>query len=362
MTVSAYFSACYREARVQFRVAARRADAGLRELVLPGHTGPNGEPLAMDIATLGPADATTGLLMLSGTHGVEGFCGSGCQVGFFADQLLDALPRGSRAVLVHAVNPYGFAWLRRVNEDGVDLNRNVVDFTKPLPPSDAYEELHDALVPQDWDGPARERADACLTAYVERHGVRALQAAVTTGQYTRPNGLFFGGTRTAWSVRTLRQQLAELLPATLRQLAVLDLHTGLGPMGYGDPIFVGGSEDEYERARAWYGEEVRRITAANSISPPTVGGMPGLVSTLLPPGVVTYVALEFGTLPLNDVLLALRADHWLHAVPNRATPLRAAIQRQIRDAFYVDSAHWRAAVYGRVADFVVRAGRGLSGA
>ena len=31
-----------------------------------------------------------------------------------------------RVVIVHAVNPYGFACGRRFNEDGVDLNRNVL--------------------------------------------------------------------------------------------------------------------------------------------------------------------------------------------------------------------------------------------
>jgi hypothetical protein len=29
-------------------------------------------------------------------------------------------------VLVHALNPFGFAMLRRWNEEGVDLNRNAL--------------------------------------------------------------------------------------------------------------------------------------------------------------------------------------------------------------------------------------------
>jgi hypothetical protein len=61
-----------------------------------------------------------------------------------------------------------------------------------------------------------------------------------------------------------------------------------------------------------------------------------------------------------DVLTALRADNWLHAIPGRQTPLRATIERQVRDAFYVDSPAWKAAVYGRAADFVLRASRGLA--
>lgn len=359
MSVSTYFSGGYREARDRFRAAASDAGAELQESVLPVHCGPEGEPLVMDVAVLGPEGATTGLLVLSGTHGVEGFCGSGCQVGFFADRLIEALPSNCRVALVHAVNPFGFAWLRRVNEDGIDLNRNVVDFTAPLPSSTAYEALHDALVPVDWEGPERLRADALLQDYARRHGARALQAAIVAGQYTRPTGLFFGGTAESWSIRTLRRQLTSVLPRTLKQLAVIDLHTGLGPSGYGEPIFVGPNEAEYQRARSWYGDDVRSITSENSVSPPVIGGVPGLMPQILSADVTTYVTLEYGTLPLEEVMLALRADHWLHAVANRNTLQRAAIQSQMRDAFYVDTPYWRAAVYGRFADFVVRAGRGL---
>ena len=40
--------------------------------------------------------------------------------------------------------------------------------------------------------------------------------------------------------------------------------------------------------------------------------------------------------------------------------VRAAISRQIRDAFYVDTPAWKAATYGRAADMIVRTGRCLS--
>jgi hypothetical protein len=59
-------------------------------------------------------------------------------------------------------------------------------------------------------------------------------------------------------------------------------------------------------------------------------------------------------------LTALRADHWLNAVSKRETPLRAAISRQVRDAFYIDTPVWKAATYGRAADMIVRTGRRLS--
>src|SRR6478672_7572941 len=119
--------------------------------------------------------------MVSGTHGVEGFCGSGCQVGFLVDRVYEGLPKTVDVALVHALNPFGFAWLRRVNENNVDLNRNFQDFTKPLPPSPAYDEIHDILIPSDWDGEDRQRADSALQTFIKEKGLPSFQAAVTGG-------------------------------------------------------------------------------------------------------------------------------------------------------------------------------------
>jgi predicted deacylase len=79
-------------------------------------------------------------------------------------------------ILIHALNPYGFAWLRRVNEDNVDLNRNFRNFSEPLASSAAYEAIHDALVPLDWEGPARLEADAAIQEHIQTRGLAAFQA------------------------------------------------------------------------------------------------------------------------------------------------------------------------------------------
>src|SRR5208282_2660701 len=118
------------------------------------------------------------LLVSSGTHGVEGFCGSGCQVALLHDEtFLSTIARAGVSVLMlHALNPYGFSLLRRANEDNADLNRNFVDFGGPLPASDAYAALHQLLLPTTWPPPADNEAN--LAAWVAAHGAPAFQAAV----------------------------------------------------------------------------------------------------------------------------------------------------------------------------------------
>jgi hypothetical protein len=216
MSVADYFAADYAEARQKFLSAAREAGATLVAYEHPDKRGPNGEVLATDVALIGPKNATRVFLTSSATHGVEGFCGSGCQVGFFKDKLHEVASADTLSIIVHANNPHGFAWVRRVTEDNVDLNRNFQDFAKALPENAGYEELHPHLLPADWDGPARAEADKAIMAFIQSKGPLAYQAAVTIGQYKHGDGLFFGGFKPGWSNQTFRKILADLSPRLLQ--------------------------------------------------------------------------------------------------------------------------------------------------
>lgn len=361
MTVEQYFSATYAEAREKFRAEAKAAGATLTAYENPKAKGPGGETLTTDVACLGSADADKVYLTISGTHGVEGFCGSGAQIGHFRDRLFEAMPAGTRAVMIHAINPYGFAWLRRVTEDNVDLNRNFQDFSKPLPENKPYQEIHDFLIPDHWEGQGRAAADQGIMAFQQKNGAFAFQAAMTGGQYTHPNGLFFGGQKPTWSNETIRRILKEHVPASTKRLASIDFHTGLGPMGYGEPIFIGpegfGSE---ERSRAVFGPEVTNPNSGTSTSAKVTGTVPEAFLDLPRHIELTAIALEYGTQPVPQVLESLRGDHWLHAKGELDSDLGRLLKQRIRDAFYTDTSAWKAAVYGRAADFALRAFRGLA--
>jgi len=214
-------------------------------------------------------------------------------------------------------------------------------------------------VPEEWNDEHRQKADGNLRKYIAAHGMRAFQAAVSSGQYTRPTGLFYGGKTEGWSNRTLRQILREHVPAGVKMLAVLDFHTGLGPIAYGEPIFVG-SDTEFERAKKWYGPEVKKLDQGDAVSAIVTGDVSNAFRHSTHERETVYLALEYGTKSPWDVLTALRADHWLHSGPNRQTELRGKIKRNLRDALYVDRSDWKAAVYGRAADFAYRAARGFA--
>ncbi|MEX0815010.1 MAG: M14 family metallopeptidase [Dongiaceae bacterium] len=360
MAAADYFSSSYTAAREKFRAAARDAGAALESHRNPA-SGPAGEALSTDTARLGPARAARLLVTISATHGAEGFCGSGIQVGSLIAGLYGDLPPDTAVLAVHAINPHGFAWLRRVTEGNIDLNRNYVDHAAPYPANEGYETLQDAICPREWSDAALARARAILDAYAAEHGDMALQAAMSAGQYTHPDGVFHGGRAPTWSHRTLIDILRREGAGAAR-VAVIDLHSGLGPYGHGEIIndHAPGTAG-FGRVVAWYGDEATSSEAGTSTSAVVQGHTLLGVLGAVPRAEVTGVTLEYGTAPLDEVLTALRADNWLHLHGDPASAQGREIKGRLRRAFYPDADDWKQMVWKRAAEVQRRALAGLAG-
>ncbi len=194
------FGASYAAARQRFVDGQQRVAPELvRALQSHAHPlpGPQQEALGCDVLQLGQGETPQQLLVLiSGTHGVEGFAGSAIQSDCLP-LLEDVLQRHATlgVVMIHAFNPWGFAWLRRYDHEGIDLNRNFVDFAAPPPASPDYDRLHTRLLAS-----ARLTADNLHLLYQDM-GIdsAAFTAAVTGGQYRHRDGLFYGGAAPGWS-------------------------------------------------------------------------------------------------------------------------------------------------------------------
>jgi len=70
------FSATYSDARGKFLEACLRAGVPVEHHHHP-FKGPSGEMLATDVARVGPPDARDVVVVVSSTHGIEGYAGSG---------------------------------------------------------------------------------------------------------------------------------------------------------------------------------------------------------------------------------------------------------------------------------------------
>ena len=359
MNASDCFAPSYAQARAKFVAAAEAAGLDVASHLHP-MLGRDGEALALDVALEGPREATSLLLISSACHGAEGFCGSGVQVALLRDAAWHALlrERGVAVLYLHALNPYGFSWLRRVTHEGVDLNRNFHDFSQPLPANLGYDALAHLLVPEHW--PPSAEVQAALQRHVAVQGFVATQAAITSGQYTYPQGLFYGGANPTWSNVTLRHVL-QAHGQRCHRLGWIDLHTGLGPSGHGERIFACRDEAAaLARARAWWGPQVTSIYDGSSTSAMLSGLMWLAAEQECAQAEYTGIALEYGTVPVMEVIDALRGDHWLDCHPEAEAAQGAAIKRRLRDAFYTDTEAWKQRVVEQGFDAAQQAVRGLT--
>jgi Protein of unknown function (DUF2817) len=354
-----FFAQTYAEARTRFLHQAAAAGLDVQSHAHP-LVGRDGEALAMDVVRDGPADAHAVLLVTSACHGVEGFCGSGVQNAILDDTALraEARRRGVALLLVHALNPWGFSWWRRTTHENVDLNRNWHDFHVPLPQNAGYDTIAHWLVPATW--PPTAANEAALAGFAAQHGARALQTAISAGQHAHPQGLFFGGQGPTWSQQTLRHVLQDHGRRCAR-LGWIDLHTGLGPSGHGERIFACRDDAAaLARARGWWGADVTSIYDGSSTSSKLSGMMFEGLYEECGQAEYTGIALEYGTLPFDQVSYALRADQWLENHPEAGAAQRDAIKRQIRDAFYTDTPEWKARIVEQGLDAARQAILGLS--
>ena len=357
--ISADFSQTYREARGKFLAAADAVGLDVQSHPHP-MLGRDGEPLAMDVVRDGPPDAASLLIVSSACHGVEGFCGSGAQTALLHDRSWREAAADARvAVLyIHALNPYGFSWWRRTTQENVDLNRNFHNFSQPLPHNAAYDELASAIVPANW--PPSQEGDAILHRYAAQHGMAKLQEAISGGQYRHPQGIFYGGMNPTWSHLTLRHMLRQHATRCAR-LGWIDLHTGLGPSGVGERIFACRDDAAaLQRARAWWGDRLTSLYDGSSSSAPLQGQMWASAYEECAQAEYTGIALEYGTLPIMEMIAALRADQWLENHPGTPEATRTRIKKQTRDAFYVDTDAWKQQVVDQAMDAALGAVRGLS--
>lgn len=342
MDADQVFAGDYAVARRGFVDAARAAGAALSSY---RHKlkGPDGEALAMDIAMLGAANPSSALVVLSGTHGVEGFAGSAIQQAWLATR--PKLTRGLAVMLVHAVNPFGFAWLRRVNEDNVDVNRNFLDHEAAHPANPGYDALHAALCPKRLTAATLEKARKTVGAFAATHGRAATFFALVAGQYKHGDGLYYGGRRRTWSSATLTSALRKRL-AGVRTVGLVDIHTGYG--GYGEAELMGcpvGGEAGRALSRDWFGDATSTEDGSSEFVD-NFGDTGTVLDWAAPDATRAAITLEFGTRPEEQVFGTLQADNWLHRHGRLDSTRGREIKAAIRDAFYPDASDWK----GRVLD------------
>ena len=347
---TSFYSESYSEARRRFVEAADDAGA---DVLTHGIEHAGNEDLSIDVATLGPSNAPA-IVVSSGVHGVEGFFGSAVQLSLL-ERLRDASESSVRYVLIHAVNPYGFAHLRRADEENIDLNRNFLrDESSYSGAPDAYRQLDTFLNPVS---PPRRFELFKLTALwqIRRHGLQMLKQAVAGGQYEFTRGLFFGGRGPSQSMQVVRQH-CEMWIGDSQEIVHIDLHSGLGRFG---TLRLLVSEDVGSDAYNWYAETFGR----SSVEPLSTGATAYRVSGLFGEWLThrfhdrhyRFVGAEFGTYGILRVLSALRAENRQHHFGAAKSEAERRVKTELMECFCPRSSSWRERVVADALQIVGRA-------
>jgi hypothetical protein len=356
-----FFSPNYETARHRFRKAAEDA-----KLQVETHTitseGPNGLDLSIDTAIAGTSQAQQALILSSGLHGVEGFLGSAIQLAILEQWLANlSAPPPLKIILIHALNPYGFAWCRRANEDNIDLNRNFLlsgDRYKGAP--EAYRNLLDFLNPQRpptrFDGPLF----LCRAAWeISRHGMPTLRQAVAGGQYDYPHGLFFGGHEPSELVYILDRHLPQWLDK-MSSVFHLDFHTGLGAWATYKLLL----DCVVTTSRlAWLQthfdppgiENLLASTSKHNVAYQTSGSLGKWCQAKMASCDYVFLGAEFGTYGAIKMAAGLRAENQAHHWGQPQTTSTKRAKQQLQELFCPASLAWRQRTLAQGVELVMKA-------
>ena len=299
------------------------------------------------------------VVVSSGLHGVEGFFGSAIQLAWLGRLGADpsALPPRTAMLLLHAINPWGFAWQRRCDEDNIDLNRNYLkagETYRGAPPG--YAELNDLLNPRS--PPSRLDAFRLRAAFkILRYGLPALKRAIAVGQYDHPAGLFYGGSGPATSTRIIQENFAGQI-ATLRRSSTSTCTAASDGLPRASYCYLQRSP------RTTSGGTSPRSARTLSNRSPAATAYParGIIGHWLRDHLAArcyrFLGAEFGTHPVLRVLSALRAENraWHYGRPGGAAYERA--RAELLECFCPASRVWRTRVVDtglRIIEQAVRA-------
>jgi hypothetical protein len=357
-----FFPGSYEASRQRFRKNFALIQEMWPEARLESHALAGEEDLTIDWALADALERREKLLIFtSGQHGIEGYIGSG-MLQLFVEQFLPHLnPKRTGLLLVHCINPWGMKYLRRVNAQNVDLNRNFV-WGPGRGQADAYFAEKFPNIPY-------ERVSQFLNPLGEIHttpasywrfllglggralsvGLRKFRAAILVGQYNFPKGLFFGGQGYQEETFLLLDLLRENI-GRYAQILLLDMHTGYGPRSQMSLVNSSLEERDSQIFQQTYGYPL--VVKANpkefySIHGDMVDYVYRFVQNEFPEKKLYATSFEFGTYgdsSFADIrsLRTMILENQLHWFGAKSKEDKEKTLKDFHELFYPESESWRA--------------------
>jgi len=307
--------------------------------------GPDSQALSVDIASFISDQDKRRIILTSGVHGVEGFIGASVQLHAMQMLAQHGLPNNTGVIMVHAINPWGFAHLRRVNENNIDVNRNFIDFgiDKPVP-NPGYATLNPVINPQGEPGVTGEFQYwlQAIKLIQQSGGIKNLAGPIAMGQSDFKKGLFFTGTNVSEST-ALIQKLVLSATDTVDEIIILDVHSGLGRSGLATLISNTNMRKNTE-AKTWLESHfAQSVVMENSHNNAYTaqGSLSRWCESVFKNKRFLYQCVEIGTVGPMNVMSALRRENQAHHWTKRDSKSYRQTKQSLLNVFAPPSHRWR---------------------
>jgi hypothetical protein len=228
----ASFPSSYEESCERFRRSLGLLQPNWPDARLESHPLKNHPDLSVDWIWAEPSNKEHLVIISTAEHGIEGYVGA-AMMEVFVEEFAPRLDPGHTGLLlIHALNPWGMKYHRKVNENSVDLNRNFVlggNFDPAINPE--FHQIKYLLNPR-----YRMRSFRFETLLfwgwviraLSTAGAKVISRAALLGQHHTPNGFYYGGTNYQESTNVVIQLYRRALEG-YQNVIQLDMHTGYGP-------------------------------------------------------------------------------------------------------------------------------------
>lgn len=330
-----YFFETYKEARKNIIICSQN-----RKTRVQSFKHPNDNNLFIDITYTGNPLSPICMIIFSGVHGIEGFCGTACQtyaienMGLFNDVYL---------IIVHSVNPYGYANISRTNEDNIDLNRHFINFDESIPTNETYEKLAVFMGHDIWSEDYLSKLGDTIKQIFPCKSLDDIQKEIYSGQYSCKDGVSYGGSCISWSRRVIEKVFNDL-SRNRKHTICIDIHSGLGEYGQLSVIHCKTDDESLARTKMWLGNKITSWEDGNAVTTKFNGKMVSGISEKFPDISMTGLTLEFGTRARNVTLKAILADFFLRKNNKKSMENYFEIEYFIKDSFSPNEDKWKHAV------------------
>lgn len=340
MIYEKYFSKDYFSARKKFLEDTKKFKKSKAKII---------DDLTIDFALHETKKKETLLVLVSATHGVEGYTGSAVQL-FFLEKYFEKIKDKYSVFLAHAINPYGFKNNRRYNENNVDLNRNNnLDFSEV---NNFFERNHFFKEENLFDmkkSLVNEKLSKLnyytrVVKLIEKHGIAKTITVLGRGQNKYPKGVCFAGFKKEKSILALEKELKKIT-TDYKKVIFIDIHTGAAKK-YNLDIFTANKLNSKEIKP--FAEKLKIKNTENTKKKGTdhIGGMENCFFNNSKGKENIHFTLEYGTVNKYSTVLSLNYLSYLLIKENQVTqygPFEKLkkIRKEMRKAYSPDTKKYK---------------------